>query len=220
MVPSLALKFGHSLQKCAWILRSEALMTGDTVLEKKCKVFHQICQVRWNEDVSSQALSTLDKARWNSQHVLPLTESLKKLNIYLKEQAELALQHLCQEKSAENWLRLAKITLASLILFNRQRSGEASRILIADFEKAKQNKKQPNDDVLESLSKVEKMLVNSLMRVAIMGKRGRAVPILFTPKLVQCIQLLNEARVDFINNSYIFARPFFNFLIIFMDMTV
>ncbi|RUS80545.1 hypothetical protein EGW08_011685 [Elysia chlorotica] len=213
-VPTLALKLGHSLKKCASILRSEALIAQDKALEKKCKAFYQLCEMRWNEEVSSSALSTLDQARWNSQHVLPLTESLRMLNRYLMEQSVLTYELLKQNQNAETWLRLAKITLANIILFNRKRSGEASRILISDFEKAKNNKSQPRDDVLESLSKVEKILVNNFLRVEIMGKRGRAVPILLTPKIAEGIQLLCDTRENIINpeNRYLFGRPFFHSL--------
>ena len=38
-VLSLALKIGHSLKECCEILRGEALMTNNEILEKKCQSF-------------------------------------------------------------------------------------------------------------------------------------------------------------------------------------
>ncbi|KAL8619379.1 hypothetical protein ACOMHN_057021 [Nucella lapillus] len=52
-------------------------------------------------------------------------------------------------------------------------------MLISDFEVAKSNS-QPEDDILEALSEMEKQLVDNFMRVEVRGKRGRKVPVLLT----------------------------------------
>lgn len=58
---------------------------------------------------------------------------------------------------------------------------------------------------------MERQLTKQLKRIVIRGKRGRGIPILFTPTLQKTIIFLLKTRevVDFIdkNNPYLFAQP-------------
>ncbi|KAK7467855.1 hypothetical protein BaRGS_00036926, partial [Batillaria attramentaria] len=95
-----------------------------------------------------------------------------------------------------------------IILFNRRRSGEASKLKLEDL-----NQQPTHDsDVLESLSDFEKKLCKRLSRIEIFGKRGRLVPILLAGKLKAALDLLVEkreaARISPLN-KFVFACPYF-----------
>lgn len=98
------------------------------------------------------------------------------------------------------------VTLAQLILFNRRRQGEASKLKVNDYLK-KHTARQ--EDVLLGLTNLEKKLCSSLEKVDIVGKRGRTVPILLTNKVKMSVNVLLETR-DIVgvrpDNPYVFAR--------------
>lgn len=135
--PSLALKLGHSLKKCAMILLSEALQTMSKDQEDKAKAFIRLCEMEWSSEVSTAALGTLHSQKLNRMTVLPLTEDIVKLHDCLtKSSAESleVLQSACStESAAKSWLMLAQSVLAQLILFNRRRVGKVSKMTLDDF---------------------------------------------------------------------------------------
>lgn len=210
--PSLALKTGHILKSCADILRNKALMAGDDDLEKKARGFSVLCESDWSSYVSTAALATLHTKKQNKPHLLPLTEDVRLVTLYLKEQRSKCLTELKSNPTATAWHALAKASLANIILVNRRRSGEAARMFIKDYEEAKV-RTMPHDDVLSSLSDFEKKLVDNFMRVEIEGKRGRKVHVLLTADMCREIDELLETRHKVgVNseNAFIFSRPFFS----------
>jgi len=82
-VPSLALRLGQSLTKCAQNLRGKAVREGCSYLKKQCDDFLDIAKEDWKLQVSTQARQTIDERKWNSPRKLPLASDLKLLNTYL-----------------------------------------------------------------------------------------------------------------------------------------
>ena len=126
--PSLALKLGHSLKKCAMLLVSEALQTGSKYKEEKANAFIRLCDMEWSNEVSTTALSTLRTQKLNKVTIVPLTEDITKMHSFLKKskahaQAALQSDTVGAEERAKSWLSLAQLMLAQLILFNRRRVG-------------------------------------------------------------------------------------------------
>lgn len=110
--------------------------------------------------------------------------------------------------SAKNYATLAKVTLAQLIIFNRRREGEVSRMELATF-KARR-KSELNEDMALCLTPLENKMCDFLTRVEIRGKRGRGVPVLLKPSMVSATELLADTREMCgvsKDNIYMFARP-------------
>ncbi len=102
------------------------------------------------------------------------------------------------------------MTLAQLILFNRRREGEVSRMEVTTY--LQRNQTNMQDEILESLSPFEKKLCENLTRVEVRGKRGRKVPILLPANVKESVELLIKTREDAgisPSNPYIFARPYY-----------
>lgn len=70
--PSLALKIGCSLKKCAGILKGNALITGDENLERKAAKFMELYDLKWNEEVTAHAHRTLKEMKRNQVQLIPL----------------------------------------------------------------------------------------------------------------------------------------------------
>lgn len=208
--PSLAKNMGPALKTCASVLRSVALIKGDTVLRQQTEDFIDLCESQWRS-ISSAATSTLERKNWNKPHILPLTEDIRRVTQSLKEEREKCMEHLRDHVTTSGWHELAKASLANVILFNRRRSGEAARMLVSHYEQAATNT-VPQDDVLEALSDIEIKLASNFRRVEMPGKRGRKVPVLLTRTMCKEIDVLLATRDEIgvcASNAYVFARPFF-----------
>ena len=119
-----------------------------------------------------------------------------------------------QRKSTENldngcdvlaWRNLAFATLGSIILFNRRREGENSKLQLSDLENLRYG--FVNQDVMGYLSKSKQQLCSSLKKVEMQGKPGRLVLLIITRKNEKAISYLMRYRRELVNedNKYVFA---------------
>lgn len=208
-IPSLALKLGHSLKKCAMLVKSTCIMSGDDSKRKKVDDFFSLCELEWTDEISSTALSNLKTAQMNRPQTLPLTADLQKLNECLNNDIIESSRLLCETVETSSWYTLAESTLAKLIIFNRKRSGEAERLLV-DTYVGRATQAAPIEDIENALSPCEKVMCSTFTRIEIRGKFGRTVPIILPPQLVTSIDKLMETRQAagvHVDNAYVFARP-------------
>jgi len=202
-VPSLPLKLGHSLSKCAKILKMQALRDDDDNMQKKADGFLELYQAEWAERISSHALTTLHDSKFNKPQYVPLADDVKKLTMYLKKEAEVLKDALSGDSRYLD--DLAEVVLAQLILFNRRRSGETQRMEVKDFrEGIKENGVPVDEEVLKSLTKFERELCEIHYRIEIKGKRGRKVPVLITEDVKNSIELLLSKRPN--DSKYLFIK--------------
>ncbi|XP_067268768.1 uncharacterized protein [Pseudorasbora parva] len=207
-VPSLALKLGHNLKKMSDIAECEAMIAGEENDVKNAKIFKQMYATKWNECVSASALKTLNEAKWNSPELLPFTEDVKKMHMHLSNQTKLYQEKLKLEKSQKNWSNLAQITLCEVILFNRRRAGEVSKMRLNSY--LLRNTSVLHSDVADALSEVEQKLCQHFQRIEIRGKRDRKVPVLLTPSMLESMELLvsNRQKCGVVDeNVFFFAKP-------------
>ncbi|XP_033126529.1 uncharacterized protein LOC117124408, partial [Anneissia japonica] len=208
VTPSLALKIGHSLKTCTEILRGEALMSGDEVVEKNCRAVASLYSLHWEGEVSHHALRTLEEAKRNNPKLLPLTEDVVKLSKYLQNQAKTNHEVLLKSGAEiqKTWVKLAEILLSQIIVFNRKRPGEVSRMTLNDYNKCVRGETCILDG---ALSVVEKALCKNFWRVEIIAKRLRTVAVLFTTKMKAALDTLNECRKEagLEHNKYLFGTP-------------
>lgn len=104
--PSLALKLGHNLKKIADLTECDAMIIEDETSINNARIFKQICDTKWSECVSSQALRNLSEAKWNCPHLLPFAEDVRQMHEYIKNQRTTCKSRL-EEKQLErtgwNW---------------------------------------------------------------------------------------------------------------------
>ncbi|XP_013880000.1 uncharacterized protein LOC106529192, partial [Austrofundulus limnaeus] len=206
--PSLALKLGHSLHKICDIIHCRALTSDNAELIKSTETFQKLYSSKWSEMVSHSALNTLSHAKYNKPSTLPFTEDVQILHQHLKKSGENAFCNLEDNATPQTYAELAKVTLAQVIVFNRRRAGEVSKMHLRGF--MERDSTKLHEDVAMGLSKVEQKLCSYFSRVEIIGKRGRKVAILLTPNVVDALTLLASKR-DECNvcpaNVFLFARP-------------
>ncbi|KAJ8021969.1 Hematopoietic prostaglandin D synthase [Holothuria leucospilota] len=205
--PSLALKLGYTLKKCAMIMKGNALQEGDERVVKLSTDFHQLCEMKWTDDVAMHAHRSLTEAKRNNTKTLPLAEDVVCLTEYLRKSGAEEKKNLIQGKSEvlSSWKKLNEITVTQIMMFNRKRQGEVSKMKTDDY--AKRSLAPDVDYVTEGLSNFEKQLCKQFKRVEIVGKKGNTVPVLLTADMEESVDLLLEKRKDIgihENNKFLF----------------
>ncbi|XP_041760345.2 uncharacterized protein si:dkey-117m1.4 isoform X1 [Coregonus clupeaformis] len=154
-------------------------------------------------------------------HMLPLLSSLSSLVLYLRRLQHSAFLSLSRQlQSAEAWRLLCHSSLALLILYNRRRECEVSKLAIAEY-RARVTPQCPVPvppgappaltPLEASLSPFERLVLPHLPRVGVQGKRGRVQPLILPPHCEPCLELLLQTRQDVgvdPQNPYVFARPY------------
>eukprot|EP00105_Crassostrea_gigas_P014934 XP_011431779.1 PREDICTED: uncharacterized protein LOC105331337 [Crassostrea gigas] len=205
--PSLAIKLGQSLVKCANYMKSEGLKESNEEKVKTADAFLTLYENEWTESVSSHAHSTLNEKKYNKHLIIPLVEDVKKLSNFLHQQAY-GLRAEIEVGKSDLYPELAQVCLAQVILFNRRRSGEAERMTVLAYNDALKGSGETDPVILSTLNEFEKTLCKSHLRVEIKGKRGRKVPVLFTEEMKKSIDILLEAREEAgVTQPYLFSRP-------------
>ncbi|KAI5107636.1 hypothetical protein C0J45_1230, partial [Silurus meridionalis] len=169
-----------------------------------------------DDDSSSEDKSDLSSSR--RPHMLPLLSSLSSLVLYLRRLQHSAFISLSRSpQSAEAWRLLCHSSLALLILYNRRRECEVSKLTISEYQArvSPQSSASFPSGVLTpleaSLSPFERLVLPHLPRMGVQGKRGRVQPLILPPHSEHCLELLLQTRagvgVD-PQNLYVFARPY------------
>lgn len=213
--PSLALKLGHLLKKAAKVCKTDSLIHGNNDLISRCEEFLTLLESEWTDEISSTALRTVVQTKINKGQGLPLTEDIQKLQTFLKNKSvELKARLESDTVTKSDWDFLNQITLANLVLFNRRRGGGTQRLTLEAY-RNKRSKDEPIQEILDALKPTEKMLCKTFSRVEIRGKKGRTVPVLFTPTHEENIDILIKTRTKVgvhNDNKYLFARSSFDSL--------
>ncbi|KAI4799996.1 hypothetical protein KUCAC02_016534 [Chaenocephalus aceratus] len=208
--PSLALKLGHSLKKIADILECEAKMAEsyNEAFLRNLERSRSLYEKKWNVCVSSRALQTLKEAQWNAPQLLPFTEDVKNMHMYLDTCSEEYKLHLDKDPNKNNWAKLANLTLCQIMLFNRRREREVSKMHLSAF--TLRDTSGVHSDLAGGLSELEQKLCKHFQRIEIRGKRNNKVPILLTPDMMSSMEALvahrHAAGVPD-ENPYFFSRP-------------
>ncbi|XP_067456263.1 uncharacterized protein [Thunnus thynnus] len=208
--PSLALKLGHSLKKIADILECEAQMaeSDNEQFLKNLERSRGLYDKKWNVSVSSRALQTLREGTWNTPQLLPFTEDVKNMHMHLDSCREEYQSRLKNDPNKRNWSKLAILTLCEVILFNRRREGEVSKMPLSAF--TLRDTSGVHSDLALGLSELEQKLCQHFQRIEIRGKRNRKVPLLLTPDMLSSMEALVAHRracgvPD--ENPFFFSRP-------------
>ena len=157
-IPSLALKLDHSLKKCVNIVRSQALRAKDKDRLEDADNFEKLLECEWSFRISRHSLNTLGTRKYNKVNMPPLAEDLEKLrkhvHLTIKESAK-ALEH---HHVVDNWSMLARATLTRLVMFNKRRGGEASKLSLKGHLERPDWMKANSKEIMASLNQFEREL--------------------------------------------------------------
>ena len=189
--PSLAIKIGHSLHKCATIMRGNSVEKGQKNEESYAEGFLKLYDMKWSSEVASHAHRTLYQLKRNQSKNLPSTADLTTFSKYIQDLLRKEITNMkSQTNLQDSFQRLNEATLCHVISFNRRRQGEVSKMKVTDYKKCH----KANADCLPGLNKFEQSLLNMFEVVELVGKKGRTVPVILTGLMKEAIDLLMKNR--------------------------
>lgn len=130
------------------------------------------------------------------------------LHKFLATERAKCMKDLEEEPNSKSFGNLAKVTLTQVVLFNRRREGEVSKMELQSF--TSRDLTELNPDIVSGLTDFERKLAEHFERVEIRGKRSRKVPVLLTPDMIAAMDLLMISRKEcqiHKENVYMFVRP-------------
>ncbi|XP_077575779.1 uncharacterized protein LOC144198568 [Stigmatopora nigra] len=192
--------------------------TNQLSKEKKTEEVNGLMEGEDESGTEDKEKDTLSSGR---HQILPLLSSLSSLVLYLRRLQHSAFLSLSRQlQSSEAWRLLCHSSLALLILYNRRRECEVSKLSITEY-RARVTPRCPVPvpagsppaltPLEASLSPFERLVLSHLPRVGVQGKRGRIQPLILPPHCEPCLELLLQTRQDVgvdPVNPYIFARPY------------
>ena len=223
--PSTAIKAGNDMGWLARIKRGKAIRHYDGTIdsniseveEKEASKFLDLIESEWKVKISSNAHRTLHDRRCKKKVKVPKTADLQKVAKYLTNEVTCSVQKIknIMKDQANNgesmdvdyasYRRLQKVVEVRLLLFNKRRPREVSKITV---DRIDDHHETQIDEFAEHLSSLEKKLIENLEVVKISGKRGRFVPLIIPPECQEGLRLILSLRKNFIppSNVYVFAR--------------
>ena len=165
--PSLALKLGHSLAKCAQVKKGIAIREDNVEMRQEAESYLGLHNPDYSDMISSPALSTLKCRKHNKPLELPLTEDLIKLKQYLERKLVDLTSKLRTSPCHSTWRQLADVVLSRVLTFNKRRGGEASRLLLDAYTSRPRWDLSANTELLNSLQPLEKQLMKRSVAAAL-----------------------------------------------------
>ena len=189
-----------------YLKRGQALRDGDTVAIKDADDFISLYSHEFTDRMASVAHASY-RLKGNTLGEFPDEADLRSLRDYQNVQIPRLMQQLKNGPDEFIWRELAELTLARILVFNARRGSEAAELDMKDYTAAT-NVVDP--ELADSLSTVEKQLIQRLTVITVTGKRDRPVPVLLTTDMSNALQVLIECRsqcgiVD--GNSFLFTLP-------------
>ena len=192
--PSLAVRLGHLLIKIGNVKRGWALRCQNEAGRMAAETFLSLVKSEWTDTVSSCALNTLKRRKDQSVQILPLTEDLVKVKRHMLKEMTMKTHDLLSSPEYTTWRKLAQITMSRLILFNKRRGGEVSRLLLKSYQDRPKWEEGMNKEILDSLQGLELALIKRMDLIEVPGKKNRKVPILVTEEAKEAMETLKKTR--------------------------
>lgn len=158
--PSIGLKVGYSLLKCAHLKKGLALRQSDTSMATEADTFIALHKAEWNDTISNRALTSLQLRKMNKAVELPSTEDLVKFKDFLNDAINSCVSQLSVAYDYSVWRYLSELVLCSLIVFNMRRGGETSMLLLDAYINRPNWKSTGIEEIKASLSALEIQLLN------------------------------------------------------------
>lgn len=206
--PSKAMRIGGELRQLALLKKGIALERRDTKSAKDADDFLELVNLYWNPRVAHVALQTRDAKKYEKVNVLPLTADLKKFTQTALSAIESSLTEGTID-SKDKFISLTKLVLSRLLVFNKRRPTEVSRVLLSSWLQRQTYKEETISEIKDHMTPLEKQLYDKTEVVMVRGKCGNKVPVLIPTDAARGINALLEVRDTYIpvSNKFLLARP-------------
>ena len=208
-----ATRLGHYLKELIFILKNNAIFDNDLSMKSHLEDLYFLIDNRWNL-ISAPNIRKL-KEQKPTVVEMPVTNDIKIFINYLTCEITQYIEKLQLFKTHNNFSCLNKLVLAYLIVFNRRREGEVSKVKLATYTNKPNYDDLETDTIQETLSPIEKHLSKTYSYMSTIGKRNRRVPILYPDLIVRALNTLVQNRQNcgiLSSNTYLFPNSVGNYI--------
>ena len=185
-------KLGGFIKEIMVIMKQQAILCVDTEKKEEIDNFLYLVNTKWNL-ISGPNIRTL-KEQKPIVVEMPITSDIKKVLHFLTCDIEKYVIELSKNPTLDAWLNLCKNVLAYLIVFNRRREGEVSRLKLKTYTEKPNYDEMETDTLAQTLSSIEKYLCENYSYMTTVGKRNRRVPIVYPHYIEVALDSLVQHR--------------------------
>lgn len=197
MKPGLKVKIGNLLKTTLKIMKGSYLIQQDDDRAEDIDKFESVLKLRWTRNFGNAEYAVLQNRQSNLRQPnhLPNEAELKKVRDYTLSSVKEYVQDGFSFWDSERYITLRNLIVCRLTLFNARRGGEPSRLLISDWQDAK-NDKWIDQQRVQSLSSIEKLLLEKY-KVMYQGGKGtnHLVPVLVPLDCVKALDILSDIDI-------------------------
>lgn len=207
--PAIVMMMGSLISKCCNLKKGMAARRNDgEEMSKEVNRFLVLYDAYWSDCMSCPASASQKDNTYNRADELPTTDDLVKLKEYTEKQLNELSEILAAEPSYKYWRALSELVLTRLLVFNKRRASQPAKLLLSQYINRPDWNQTANQELIDNLQPLEKVLMKRMDLIQVPGKRNRRVPILITPEVGKAMQLLANTRASCdvpMENKYFFA---------------
>ena len=193
LVPTVLKNSGNCVgEGLLHVLLGVSMREGNTEMQNRISIFKRLLENEWGDKMGRASLETLNLRKQNAEKQLPTTEDMKRLQNHLQTKLASTMESASRKPSVKSYNTLACVTAVSLMVFNKRRGGESMKIRVCDY--TSRAAYTQNETVFNSLSDLEKQIMDKMCLIKTRGKRGRTVPVLIPQMEKRAIDLLVSLR--------------------------
>ena len=167
--PQLALSLGRYVKQANMMKITVAVEEGSVEMKSDAREFKEMYDANWNNLVSSTAARRRQLRTVNKEEILPLSKDLVKFTEWIDSE----LNAVERNGTISSVDRTTKLAFAREVMFNKVRINEVTEIKVNDIKQKTSG--VVTQDIMQSLSVVEKQLAKRLDVIQVRGKSTRGI---------------------------------------------
>jgi len=157
---NLARTIGHLLRHVVMVKSGQALRENDETKQKQAADFRRLLDAEWNCRVNSTAVKQLNAEKRSKVLSIPLTEDLVRVRNYICNAMKEVQTKLTKNANPADWIRLAKLAMSRLIMFNKRRRAEVKDLKVQQFLQRPNWNSDSSGELALALSPVDRLLAS------------------------------------------------------------
>lgn len=206
--PCTATSCVTAIKQIGVMLIAEYIKRDDQENQRLTKNFLTVVDTDIHDMINKVANENQSEMRRRRVVLLPTLNDLQLLNKYIQTESMSCYNELSKSFDYGKWQHLLKLTMISILIFNRKRVGDTENILLEDFKCKEALNDNTNQQLFASLSEEAKEVAKCYSRMKVRGKKNRTVPVLLKQSMEANLNLLISLREKAgipEKNKYLFA---------------
>ena len=131
MNKQLAVTVSYYTKKLAVMKKAEGILRSIPTMKEEASNFLDLYSSSWSEEVLSSTIRMQQQEKVGKPVSLPKSEDLQRLTAFIDKEIDQEVN-----SNQTDFIRLQKLMLAALLVFNKRRPAEVAEVTVADYRRA------------------------------------------------------------------------------------